>query len=366
MTKKKELKKGKFVQFFVDMIFPLIASFVIGGILIMLVGDDPFNTYVQMISKALFEKNGLFRTFHVAAPLLLTGLAIAITFKANIYNMGVEGQALLGGFTAAIVGSYLKISSPLIHTLICFILAMAVGMAAALIPAVLKAYFNVNEIVATLMLNYMITEILTFLCEGIFKDPSPVGYVSTPKISDSAMINKFGLGDMTWFSFLAIAVGVIFYIMVKKTKLGFEMRAIGYNQEFSEATGMNVRKKIIVFMMLSGAIAGLAGAGWMLSEKFRYSGQFSGSPGLGWDGMLISLLGANNPVGVGISAVLYSALKVGMSKIELFTNVPKEIVGIIQAFMVLFLSAKYYKKGFFGKLRKKMAEQGRDKYECSK
>ncbi len=347
----------KMKKILLNTILPIVITFLIGALIITLTGDNPLATYYQMISKALFDTTGLLRTFHVAAPLILTGLAIAISFKANIFNMGVEGQAVLGGFSAAIVGSYLHISNPTVHILVSMVVAIIIGMLTALIPAILKAYYNVNEIVVTLMLNYIIVELLTFLSEGVFKDPSPIGYVSTPKIQSTAMINKIGLGDLTVFTFVAIFIAVIVFILMKKTKLGYEINAIGYNQEFSEATGVSVRKKIIIIMLISGAISGIAGAGWMLSEKFRYSAQFSGSPGLGWDGMLISLLGGNSPVGVVIAAIFYSVLKVGMSKIELFTSVPKEIVSIIQALMVLLLAVKYYKKGFFGAVRKKLKKE---------
>lgn len=345
--KKEKTIKSPILKFIMNTIFPLVIAFLIGALIILLMGENPLNTYYQMISKSLFETTGLWRTFHVAAPLILTGLAIAVTFKANVFNMGVEGQAVLGGFSAAIAGSYLQISNPGLHILVCVTAAVVVGMIAALIPAVLKAYFNVNEIVVTLMLNYVIVELLMFLCEGTFKDPSPAGYVSTPKILSSAMINKIGFGDLTGFTFAAILLTVILLIIMKKTKLGYEIHAIGYNQEFAEATGVHVRKKIITLMLLSGALSGMAGAGWMLSEKFRYSVQFSGAPGLGWDGMLVALLGGNSPLGVAVAAIFYSALKVGMSKIELFTSVPKEIVSIIQALMVLLLAVKYYKKDFF-------------------
>lgn len=347
VKKRSVTDRGQSLPFVINTILPLMIAFFVGALIMIFLGENPLTTYYQMISKSLFEATGLWRTLHVAAPLMLTGLAIAITFKANIFNMGVEGQAVLGGFTAAIVGSYLPVSNEGVHLLICFIAAIVVGMLAALIPAVLKAYFNVNEIVVTLMLNYIIVEVLMFLCEGVFKDPSPAGYVSTPKILDSAMINKIGFGDLTVFAFVATLITAIMWIVMKKTKLGYEIHAIGYNQEFAEATGANVRRKIIRLMLLSGAISGIAGAGWMLSEKFRYSAQFSGAPGLGWDGMLVSLLGGNSPLGVAIAAIFYSALKVGMSKIELFTNVPKEIVSIIQALMVLLLAVKYYQKGFW-------------------
>lgn len=322
---------------------PVLAAFILGGVIIAMIGGNPFLTYLQMISMSLFEPSGLMRTLHVAAPLVLTGLAIAITFKANIFNMGVEGQMLLGGFFAGIVGSKLENLPPVLHITICLLVAMLCGMLFALVPAILKAYFHVNEMVVTLMLNYAAAEFLIFLSEGIFRDQS-AGYVATPTVLASAMFNKLFGTDLTPFFFIAALAFAIVLFVIRRGKLGFEIEAIGKNIEFAEATGMMVRNKIITIMLISGAISGLAGAGWMMSERFRYSLSFSGAPGLGWDGMLISLLGAHSPLGVLVAALFYSALKVGMSKIELFTTVPKEIVSVIQGLMILFLSVRYLKQ----------------------
>jgi general nucleoside transport system permease protein len=326
-----------------DSVLPVLLAFALGAVIIAVIGENPFDTYGQMIAKALFEAEGLMRSLHVAGPLILTGLAIAITFKAGIFNMGVEGQMLVGGFFAGILGSRLEGLPPLLHVTICLIAAMLCGMAFALVPAILKAYFRVNEMVVTLMLNYAATEVVVFLSEGVFRDQK-AGYVATPMIRESAMFNKLWGTDLSPFFFVSILAFLAILFMMRRGKLGYEIEAIGKNLEFAEASGMRVRRKIIVIMLISGALSGLAGAGWMMSERFRYSLAFSGSPGLGWDGMLISLLGAHDPVGVIVAALFYSALKVGMSKIELFTEVPKEIVSVIQALMILFLSIKYIEK----------------------
>jgi general nucleoside transport system permease protein len=324
-----------------DSVLPVLMAFAVGAIIIAVIGENPLDTYAQMIAKALFEAEGLLRTLHVAGPLILTGLAIAVTFKAGIFNMGVEGQMLVGGFFAGILGARLEGLPPLVHVTVCLLAAILGGMAFALLPAILKAYFRVNEMVVTLMLNYAATEVVVFLSEGVFRDQK-AGYVATPMIRGSAMFNKLWGTDLSPFFFVSIAVFCAILFMMRRGKLGYEIDAIGKNLEFAEAVGMRVRRKILIVMLISGALSGLAGAGWMMSERFRYTLAFSGSPGLGWDGMLISLLGAHDPVGVIVAALFYSALKVGMSKIELFTEVPKEIVSVIQALMILFLAIKYF------------------------
>jgi nucleoside ABC transporter membrane protein len=288
----------------------------------------------------LFDFNGLMKTLHFASPLILTGLAIAVTFKANIFNMGVEGAAVLGAFFATVVGFSLQGVPHVLHVVLCLLTGVVTGILFALPPALLKAYFRVDEMVVTLMLNYVVVEITKYLATGVFKDPAS-GYVSTYAILDSAMFHKIFGTDITPFFFVAVAVFAVMWVVFKKSKLGYEITAIGLNPEFSEAAGMRVQKKIIILMVISGAISGLAGAGFLMSEKYRFTLDFSGSPGLGWDGMLISLLGGHDPVGIIIAAIFYAALKTGSEYIGLFTNVPKEIVSVIQSILILFLSVKF-------------------------
>ncbi|MEG2571172.1 MAG: ABC transporter permease, partial [Clostridia bacterium] len=255
---------------------------------------------------------------------------------------GVEGQMLLGAVFAGVVGFSLNLP-PLLHITVCLITGMVVGVLFALIPAILKAYFKVNEMVVTLMLNYVAIEFAKFLAQGVFKDPA-AGYVSTYAIHESAMFKQLFGTSITWFFFIALLVFLIMYVVMRRSKLGYEITAIGKNPEFAEASGMKVSKKIMIMMMISGALSGLAGAGFLMSEKFRYTLDFSGVPGLGWDGMLIALLGAHNPIGIIVAAIFYAALKTGSDYIGVFTNVPKEIVSVIQGILILFLSVKFIKE----------------------
>lgn len=351
-------KKGKVWNQVLNSILPVILAFILGGIVIAAIGENPIETYGILIQKSLFTKKGFMNTLHYASPLILTGLAIAVTFKANIYNMGVEGQMLLGGFFAGIAGAYLPAMPSILHKVICFAIAAVCGMAFALIPALLKAKCNVNEMVVTLMLNYAMTKALEFLTTGVFRDTS-AGYVATPTIRDEAMFQRFGASRMTMFFVLALILFVVMYIVMNHSKLGYEITAIGKNAEFAEAMGMNVGKKIIVLMLISGALSGIAGAGWMLSDQFKYTLSFSGNPGLGWDGMLIALLGGHSPVGILIASVFYAALKTGSDSINLYTTVPKEIITIIQSMMILFLAVKFISDNtdLFGRFRKKAKEE---------
>lgn len=322
-------------------ILPVLLAFIIGGVIMAAIGENPFKTYGILLGKSLLTTKGFLTTLHYASPLILTGLAIAITFKANIFNMGVEGQMLLGAFFSGIVGAYIPAQmNSILAKIICITVGILCGAIFAMVPAILKAYFKVNEMVVTLMLNYAVIKVLEFLATGVFRDLSS-GYVCTPTIQQNTMFSRLGSSRITAFFFIAIAAFVVMYFVMNKSKLGYETTAIGKNLEFAEATGMKVHKKILILMAVSGALSGLAGAGYMMSDQFKFSLSFSGNPGLGWDGMLIALLGAHSPVGVLIAAVFYAALKTGADNINLYSTVPKEIVTVIQGLIILFLAVKF-------------------------
>lgn len=326
-------------------VLPVFLAFLIGGIIIAVIGENPFTVFGIMLGKPLFTLKGFGNTLHYASPLILTGLAIAITFKANIFNMGVEGQLLLGGFFAGIAGASIQTGSPVLHKLLCMLIGMACGMLFALIPAFLKAYFHVDEMVVTLTLNYAMIKVLEYLSTGPFREDGS-GYVCTPTIRETAMFSRIGNSRITCFFLIALLVMCLMAFVFKKTKLGYEITAIGLNPEFAEACGMRVQRKTIILMCISGAIAGLAGAGQMMSEAFKYTLSFSGTTGLGWDGMLIALLGRHNPGGILLAAVFYSALKTGADNINMYTAVPKEIVGVLQGLIILFLAVRFFNEKF--------------------
>src|SRR5690554_3467990 len=163
---------SKFKKTALSILVPILAAFVLGAVLIALIGENPILTYKIMIQKSLFDTSGILKTLHFASPLILTGLAIAITFKANIFNMGVEGATVLGGFFAGVVGFSLQGLPPLVHVTLCLLTGIITGMLYTLIPAILKAYFKVDEMVVTLMLNYVVVELVKFLAQGVFRDPA--------------------------------------------------------------------------------------------------------------------------------------------------------------------------------------------------
>ena len=179
-------------------------------------------------------------------------------------------------------------------------------------------------------------------------------------IGANAIISRLGDSKLTIFFFITIAVFIVMYFVFHRSKLGFEITAMGKNRSFAEATGMETQKKTMYIMLLSGALAGLAGAGWMLGEKFSYTLTFSGTPGLGWDGMLIALLGGHSPIGILVSAIFYAVLKTGSASVAIYSSVPAEIILLLQALIILFLSIKFFNKKRVKKPKKEVATNGSD------
>jgi len=326
-------------------VLPVFFALLIGAVIMLAMGHNPLNAYRIMFERPLFTLRGLTNTLHIAGPLLLAGLAIAVTFRSNLYNMGVEGQLIFGGFLAGLAGAYLHIPNPFLHKFVCLVVGIIAGMMFVLIPAILRAFLRVDEMVVTLTLNYVMMTVLEYLSSGPFRNQG-AGYVSTNTIDKTAMFNRIGKTRLTPFFIIAFLVFLLFFFMHKRMVFGYRGEAVGKNPEFAEATGLRVRRHIVQVMIISGALAGLAGAGHMMSHEFNYTLSFSGTPGIGWDGMLISLLGGHSPAGVLIATVFYSALKTGSDNINMYTGIPKEIVAIIQGLIVLFLSIRFINDRF--------------------
>ncbi|RGY98734.1 ABC transporter permease [Clostridium sp. AM58-1XD] len=336
-------KRSKLAGSLINVFLPILLAFGTGAILILAAGHSPLETYRCLISQSLFTKDGLMGTLCYASPLIMTGLAVAITFKAQIINMGVEGQMYIGAFVATWAGFTFTNLPMAVHLPLCILLAMAAGALFASVAGVFKAVFHINEIVVTLMLNYVATIFTEYLTSGPFKQN--IGYTATAKVASSAMLPRLTPSTTLSAAILfAVACVPVFWFIYNKTKLGYEVDTIGKNIGFADAAGMNVRRKIMIIMVISGAVAGLAGATEMLGVHRRFTPTFSSNPGLGWDGMLVALMGANNPVGVFVAAIFFGALKYGSTTLQSYVGVPYDIITVIQSLLILFLAVDFVKK----------------------
>ncbi|MFX1284408.1 MAG: ABC transporter permease [Promethearchaeota archaeon] len=333
-------------------------SILVGAILMIIVNQDPIMGYYLMLRGALGNENRLATTITKVTPLILTGLSVAIAFRCGLFNIGAEGQLVLGAFTAALAGVYITGLPWFLHLPICLFAGAIAGAAAAFIPAYLKAKVGAHEVVTTIMMNGIIGAVTAWFVssEMLLKDPDTMAS-QTYHISDSAQIPliwektpfegiefpieflSFPFKGTTFHYGLLIAIGlaIIVYIIVWKTSLGYELRTVGLNPDAANYGGISAKRSIIITMLISGALAGIGGSIEILAIHYRFIAYFS--PGYGFDGIAVAVLGQNTAIGSLISAFLFGGLASGGIYIDIFSDIPKEIVWVLQALVVLFVSA---------------------------
>lgn len=315
------------------------AAILVGFIIILLVSDTPFVALRSLLIDPATNAFNFGTVLNKAIPLIFTGLSVAIVFKAGIFSMGTEGQLYVGAFFGAVVAVYVPGLPAIVHIPLCLIAAMIGGGLFAAIPGYLKAYLNVDEIVSTLMLNYVATLGVSYLLNDIFKDPNSGGYARMPYIQPSARLGRFIDSFPTHIGlFIALITAVIVYLYMFKSKGGYEIRLVGQNKLFTEYGGINSKKIIVKSVVLSGVVAGLAGIVEVLGIHGTLKDNFSN--GLGFDGIIIALLARNNPIGVIVASIFYAYLQEGSILMQMNTNVPRELAVIIQVLLVILVSAQ--------------------------
>jgi ABC-type uncharacterized transport system permease subunit len=311
----------------------IIIALFIAGLIMISTGYDPFFAYVILIQGAFRNPD---QVFWYATPLLLTGLSVAIAFKAGLFNIGAEGQLYIGSMIATILGIYTFLP-PSIHPLICLAAAAIGGAAWAFLPGLLKAYRGAHEVVTTMMLTYVAVLVTEWLVTFPLKEPG-TPYPQTSLVQNTAMLlNLIGSPFLHAGFIVAIICAIAVWFFLNKTVSGFEIRAVGSNLYAAEAAGINSKYMMVLALTLSGALAGLAGGGEILGYYHRFINGWSA--GLGFDGITVAVLGLNNPFGVILAALFFGFLKAGAVVMDSVAGVPREMVIIIQGLVVLFVAA---------------------------
>lgn len=298
-----------------------------------------------------FSKVYLIETVNRAAPYYISGVAVAVGFKMNLFNIGVEGQYKLAALFAAAAAGAVSLPAP-IHVVFTLLVAMVVGAAWASIPAILKATRGVSEVISSIMLNAIALGVGSFLLGRWLRAPASVSpVVGTPSTDPSArlptlngLLNSIGLNipdanRVQSYILVAAVVGVIYHILIWRTRFGYDLRATGSNPEAAGASGVNAKRMIVTAMLLSGGFAGLIGLSNIMGQAGRYT-DVSVVSGLGFTGIAIALLGRNHPVGIAFAALLWAfmdAVQTPLSNAAL----PKQITAIMQGITVLSVVIAY-------------------------
>ncbi len=327
-------------------VLAILTAVILGGLIIKVVGGDPFAAYKGLIQGAFGSPKALSETAVWATPYIFAGLAVAVAFKGGLFNIGAEGQLAFGAVTAALIGyalpNWLHADIPAyIHIPLAVGLGMLAGAIWAAIPGALKAYTGGHEVINTIMMNYIALNITSYLLNGPMRDPDPLNLSArTPEIAASARIPPIfnnPLLRIHWGFVLALIVAVIIWWLLWKTTLGFEIRTVGANPDAAKYAGINVKRTIIITMAISGALAGLAGAIEVTALNYRHELGFS--VGYGFDAIAIALLGKTNPFGVILAAILFGAMRNGATRMQFLTQIPVDIISVIQALILLFVAA---------------------------
>jgi general nucleoside transport system permease protein len=337
-------------------ITPVIAvllGILVGTIIMLVSGYNPGAAFTALWNGAFGDVYYMGEVVRQFTPYILAGLAVAFAFRVGLFNIGVEGQFIVGWLAAVWVGVAFDLPR-VIHLPLAIIASIVAGAIWAYIPGLLKARFRVHEVIVTIMMNYVALHVTNYIIRNVLSDNGD----KTELVKESATLRSEWFQELTDFSrlhwgiFIAIICCFIMWFLLEKTTRGFELRAVGFNQHAAHYAGMNVNNNIVLSMVISGAFAGLAGAMEGLGT-FGYAAVKGGFTGVGFTGIAIALLGANTALGVFFSAILFGILEVGALNMPLEAGVPNELVDIIIALIVFFVAASYMIRVILDKFSKK-------------
>jgi ABC-type uncharacterized transport system permease subunit len=317
-------------------ILAILLAFATGAIVLSLTGYSPIQAYSAMFRGAFGNIYGIGQTLTRATPITFTAIAFLFAFKSGLFNIGAEGQLIVGAMASAIVGvSFSGLPAP-VHIALALLAGALAGGLWGFIPAYLRARFGAHEVITTMMLSYVAIYLTSYMVNYPYKAP---GWVAqTVPISESARLPRIlSPTQLSASLYLVLLLVVLTEYVLRRTVLGFELRATGLNPDAAENAGINVRRGMILALVISGAIAGLGGSGEILGVHRRFIDGFS--PGYGWDGLAVALVGGLNPVGAFLAAILFGALRSGGMVMTRATGVPLDIVFLLQALVILFVAA---------------------------
>ncbi|MFZ3580890.1 ABC transporter permease [Loktanella sp. DJP18] len=329
-------------------IISLLLAAILSALVILAIGENPWEALKLMVDGALGSTYGWGYTLYYATNFIFTGLAVAIAFHARMFNIGGEGQAVLGGLGVALVCLYI----PFPHWSLALIAATAgaalFGAAWAFIPAVLQAKRGSHIVITTIMFNFIAAAFLNYLLVGVLK---PAGNMepATGKFPETTFLpsfqDMFSTADNALFRgapanvtfFVAVAACIVIWALIWRTRLGYEIRAFGHSESAVKYAGISPTKIIVISMAISGALAGMMAINNVMGEAERLV--LNAVEGAGFIGIAVALMGRSHPFGVFLAAILFGFLYQGGAELALWTSIPRELIVVIQALVILFTGA---------------------------
>lgn len=334
----------------VSMLVAILVAFVI----ILIVSDQPVESIKVFLVMPFSSGSYLGNIVETAVPLIFSGLAMAVMFKANLFNLGGEGIFFIAGAVGSFVAIWPKFPSVL-APLAAIVVGTFTGMVVMMVPGGLKAKYGANEMVTSLMMNNILLGVGLYLLNNVLRDPGMASLVSY-KYRKKALLANIVPGTRIHAGFLiAIACAVLVYFFMYKSKWGYEIRMTGNNAKFASYSGINVAKVILIVHMVAGAIAGAGGIIECIGLHKRF--EWTALPGYGFDGAMIAMLAGNNPLGVIGAAFFVSYLRVGADLVNRSSDIPTEMIAILQSIIILLISAER----FLHKYKQRWIEKGEKK-----
>lgn len=332
-------------------IVSVLAALLVGAILILFVGENPIKVYTVFFKNSLFSVTGLGYTMFYATPLIFTGLSVAFGFRCGLFNIGAEGQLYIGAMAVTLVSFWLGDTTAWVTIPVCFLVAFLSGGIWGGIPGFLRAKFGGHEVINTIMMNMIAFSFVNYIILGPFHREN-TQILETDYISETARIPR--LSD--WFPWMpeslplnlgfivALITCVVVYVVLWKTKWGYEIRAVGISSNVSRYAGINVNMNIIMAMFIAGGFAGMVAIHEVMGYRYTLHDGFS--QGVGFIGIAVALLGRNHPLGVVLAALLFGALSRGSLYLDIqFDNLSKDLVMVLQGIIVLFVATdKLFRK----------------------
>ncbi len=320
---------------------PLVAALAVGAIVLAVTGRNPVSVYRLYVTQAFGSWPRLANTFAAATPLLLTGVGTALAFRAGFFNVGLEGAVYTGALgTAWAAAEWTALPGPLLAVL-ALLFGMAIGSLWLLVPALLRVYLAIDEVVTTLMLNYVAIALTTYIVLDHFLYGT-VGNAQSPPVAAGALLPALTTGtSLTAGAVVALAVVLFYGWFLRWTRLGTEIRMVGDNPRFASAMGFSIRRAAIGTMLAGGALGGLAGGFVVLGVTGNFTANFSTAPGYGYTGIAVAVLGRNSWAGVLLASLFFGALASAGGVIQLFGNVPIALTQILQGTLMIFAGVQF-------------------------
>ena len=325
-----EKLKKSLTSFLVPVLSVLLA-FAIGAIIMVALGANPVKALTSLYKGAFGTTAAIGTTLNKATPLIFTALCACFAYKCGVFNLGGEGQFLFGATMGFVVVHCLNLTG-IVGILVALIVGAIAGGLWGMIPGILKITRGLNEMIISIMLNYVATLFMGVIYTSWIRDTN---MPQTPSVDTSLMLAKVIPGmRFTWSFVIAVVVGLVLYYCLYWTSSGFKLRAVGLNMTASRFNGFPVKRFILLSFVISGAIAGLGGAADLLGTQYRLINGYGA--GYGFDGVAMALIGQLHPVATVVVAIFFAALRVGSTSMQVSTGVPTSVSDIIQALVIVF------------------------------